>query len=321
MARPEGRFPSTAASAPDTWTSGGLRGRKTSSRFGEGDEWTASAPPDALVAEIAARQHGIVTLAQLEAAGLSEKAIRHRVRSRYITRRHSGIYQVGPVADPLAEPFAAVLACGPTGVLSHHSALHLHGLTNETPRPVHVTVTAGRPRPTGVVVHRAVLAPGERTERDGIPVTTPARAILDVAVDAKRRELDRLVEQAIVLGIADEGELQIAASAPRRGAKRVRAILADLAGPSLTRSEAERRLLELVRAAGLPAPVTNAKLGGYEVDLLWPRHRLVVEVDGYAFHGTRQAFERDRRRDAQLQLDGYRVIRVTWRQIADEQHA
>jgi very-short-patch-repair endonuclease len=91
--------------------------------------------------------------------------------------------------------------------------------------------------------------------------------------------------------------------------------------PSLTRSEAERRLLSLIRDAGLPAPRTNVRIGPYEVDMLWPAARLIVEVDGYAYHASRAAFERDRARDAELQARGYRVIRITWRQIEATAHA
>jgi very-short-patch-repair endonuclease len=94
-----------------------------------------------------------------------------------------------------------------------------------------------------------------------------------------------------------------------------------LGNPAFTRSEAERRLLALIRAAGLPPPRTNVHVGPYEVDFLWPAHRLVVEVDGFAFHSSRAAFERDRRRDADLQARGLRVTRVTWRQLEREPHA
>jgi very-short-patch-repair endonuclease len=107
----------------------------------------------------------------------------------------------------------------------------------------------------------------------------------------------------------------------RAGAAALRDVLERADEPSLTRSEAERRLLELVRRARLPAPTTNARAGRFEVDLLWPEHRLVVEVDGFAFHGTRAAFERDRRRDAELQALGYRVLRITWRQLTREPEA
>jgi very-short-patch-repair endonuclease len=106
---------------------------------------------------------------------------------------------------------------------------------------------------------------------------------------------------------------------PRRGRRALRAALEH--EPAPTRSEAERRLLALIRAARLPRPETNVVVSGYEVDLLWREQRVIVEVDGFAFHSTRQAFERDRARDAALQAAGYRVIRVTWRQIVDEPHA
>jgi very-short-patch-repair endonuclease len=115
----------------------------------------------------------------------------------------------------------------------------------------------------------------------------------------------------VIRGLAAPAEL-----ATRPGLRR-----AVVLEPRLTRSEAERRLVKLVRAARLPLPVTNTRLAGWEVDAFWPRHRVVVEVDGYAYHGNRAAFERDRRKDAALVAAGYRVVRITWRQLADEPHA
>jgi very-short-patch-repair endonuclease len=112
------------------------------------------------------------------------------------------------------------------------------------------------------------------------------------------------------------------ARSPRHpGARRLRAVLAEAAPPSLTRSQAERRLLDLVRAAGLPHPRANARVRGFEADLLWPDERLVAEVDGFAFHASRRAFERDRARDAALAAAGYTVVRVTWRQLDEAPHA
>lgn len=103
----------------------------------------------------------------------------------------------------------------------------------------------------------------------------------------------------------------------RSGVPRLRALL-DAGPPALTRSEAEERLLALVLRARLPRPRTNARVAGYEADLLWPEERLVVEVDGYAFHASRHAFEADRRRDTAFTAAGFRVIRVTWRHLTDE---
>jgi very-short-patch-repair endonuclease len=125
--------------------------------------------------------------------------------------------------------------------------------------------------------------------------------------------LARAAEQAQILGLASHAEL--AASRPSRSSRLL------YAGPQLTRSEAERRFLDLIERARLPRPRTNVRIGRYEVDLLWPEQRLIVEVDGYAFHSTRAAFERDRARDAELIAAGYHVIRVTWRQLVEEPEA
>jgi very-short-patch-repair endonuclease len=126
------------------------------------------------------------------------------------------------------------------------------------------------------------------------------------------------VEQAQILGLTTHAEIAKTLDG-QRGAAALRRALYD--EPTLTRSEAERRLLKLIAAADLPAPMTNVRVHGLEVDLLWPKERLIVEVDGFAFHSTRAAFERDRRRDARLQARGYRVLRITWRQIVHEPQA
>jgi very-short-patch-repair endonuclease len=164
-----------------------------------------------------------------------------------------------------------------------------------------------------VRVHRARERPAS-ARRHGIPLTTPERTLLDLAAVLPQRELDRAVEQAKVLHLTTRAALLRCPS--RRGIRALERALAD--EPRLTRSEAEQRLLELLRAADLPPPRTNVRVHGHEVDLLWPRERLIVEVDGFAFHSTREAFERDRRRDAALQARGYRVLRLTWRQIVHE---
>ena len=279
---------------------------------------------DALVAEIAARQHGVVTTAQLAAAGLGRRAVAHRVKHRRLTPLHRGVYLVGPNHTSLTSPMAAVLACGPTAVLSHHAAAALHGIAPERTGAIDVTVPSGRPesRP-GVRVHRTRhLASADVTEERGIRVTTVARTLVDLAGELPARELRRAVEEAQIQRKLDHLSLGEAVDQARgrRGVAALRAAV-QTAEPKLTRSEAERRLLRLVEAAYLPRPATNVRLGRYEVDALWHGERLVVEVDGFAFHSTRAAFERDRRRDAELQAAGYRVMRVTWRQLADEPEA
>ena len=153
----------------------------------------------------------------------------------------------------------------------------------------------------------------QRSLNAGVPVTTPLRTLRDLASTTTAGDLERAVEEAQVqrLVTRDEVErLRGRAGAAARGRE-----------PSLTRSEAERRLLQLVRAAQLPAPRTNVRVGRHEVDLLWPDERVIVEVDGFAFHATRTAFERDRAKDRALQAAGYLVLRITWRQLVDEPEA
>jgi len=170
-------------------------------------------------------------------------------------------------------------------------------------------------------VHRTVQAdPAEVTHRHGLPVTRPSRTLLDLAeavgpadleqalAEAERRRLVRRPALLAYLGTVQG----------RRGIPAMRAALEREGGPAFTRSEAERRLLALVRAARLPPPRANASLAGYEVDFLWAREGVVVEVDGYAYHWTRGAFESDHRRDGDLENRGHRVIRFTWLQLQRE---
>jgi very-short-patch-repair endonuclease len=156
--------------------------------------------------------------------------------------------------------------------------------------------------------------------RRGIPVTAPARTVIDLAAQSDGGLVSRAIAEAQVLRLFTERELDQALerSPNRAGSAFVRKATTTGRVTALTRSEAERRLLQLIDQSRLPRPETNARLLGYEVDLLWRRERLVVEVDGHAFHGHRAAFERDRARDQELVAAGYRVIRVTWRQLEHE---
>jgi very-short-patch-repair endonuclease len=152
-------------------------------------------------------------------------------------------------------------------------------------------------------------------------VTSVARTLLDLAEVLSARRLLRVLEEAERLRLFDLDAIDRLAgrSHGRRGLGELRLALAGMDDePPPTRSELERRFLELCRAEHLPPPAVNAWLAGFEVDALWPEQRLVVELDGYAFHGARAAFERDRVRDAAIQLAGYRVLRVTHRRLAAE---
>ena len=275
---------------------------------------------------LAERQHGVVTRAQLVAMGLESRAIDRRVKAGKLKRLHRGVYLVGLVNPAHAREMAAVLACGPGAFLSHQSAAALWNiLAQPAPAPPTVTVTARNPgRRSAIKIHRVGALPGdETTTRHRIPVTTPARTLLDLAVHASARELERAVAEAHASNRARRTQLlSLVARHPRhRGVKALRALLEADRDPALTRSEAEGRLLALIRAARLPHPDVNARVGDFVVDILWRDRRLVVEVDGFAYHSSAPAFARDHRREVDLAAAGFQVIRVSRHQIVDEPEA
>lgn len=274
------------------------------------------------VAEIAAVQDNIVTWEQLIAAGVGRGAIGYRERAGVIHRLYRGIYLVGHAPPTQAgRARAAVLACGVNAVLSHRSAAELWGLLPELEDAVDVTVIARNPgiRP-GIRRHRATELPANEIRSiRAIPVTSPARTICDLAgVDPHHAE--EALEQARVRRLVTDRQLRrvIEPAPTRAGSAFIRALLAGENGTGYTRSKAERAMRALIRSAELTKPLVNATLHGFLADFLWTDQRLVVEVDGYEFHRDRAAFERDRRRDQILTAAGYRVIRITWRQLCDQ---
>jgi very-short-patch-repair endonuclease/predicted transcriptional regulator of viral defense system len=279
--------------------------------------------PERRVVEVARRQHGCVSLAQLLDAGLSRYAVAHRVRVGWLTRRHRGVYFVGALEGPLTTPTAAVLAVGAGALLSHRSAAAVWELLPATGGPVDVTLPGREARHrAGIRVHEAsgVTADDASVHR-GLPLTSVARTLLDLADTLPPRELARAIEEAERRGLTTHAQLTSFLTSRRshRGTARLRA--ATHPTPQHTRSEAERRFLTLISKAGLPTPAANTRVAGYEVDFLWPAQRVIVEIDGYAFHSSRAAFERDRVRDAELQMRGYQVVRITWRRLTEEPEA
>jgi len=217
---------------------------------------------------------------------------------------------------------AALLACGQEAILSHRAAAGVWELPVAAFRKVEVSVIGREPasRP-GVRVYRVrALDPRDRRKHAGLALTSPARTLLDLGSVLTPRGLEQAVAEARARRLVSTTELHaVLARAPaKRGAAALRALLRREAGPALTRSAAEELLLAIVRAARLPSPETNVMVGAYEVDFLWREQRLVVEVDGYAFHSSPASFERDRRRDADLQDADFRVRRVTWRQLSED---
>jgi very-short-patch-repair endonuclease len=282
-------------------------------------------PVDLRVANVAREQRGLITWHQLLEAGVSSSAASRRIASGRLHRVHPGVFLVGhPVAPPLALELAALLVSGPGSVLSHDTAARLWGLRSAgLAGAIDVTVVGRCPsRRPGVRAHRTVrLDRADLRHRHGLALTSPARTIVDLAARVSPRELERVLADAAGRRLASGAEVRAAfARAPRRrGAPALCVLLA--ATPKLTRSEAERDFLGLVRSARLPEPQTNVRLGRFEVDCLWRAQCLVVEIDGFTYHSGARAYDRDRVRDDELEAAGYRVRRVTYSQIRDDPHA
>jgi very-short-patch-repair endonuclease len=268
--------------------------------------------PGGRLVALAERQHGVITRRQLLELGLSDDGIGRRVADGRLWRVHQGVYAVGRPGLTLEGSFmAAVLSCGPSAALSHVAAGVLSGLLRERGPRIDVTVPRGgqRRRRSVVIIHRAALPPTDVTTKHGIPVTTPARTLIDLADVLPRRRPERALDEAAYLRL-DLSDLR-----PRPG-RRGRGVLASVLrrhepGTTRTRSELEERMLILCEGFRLPAPKVNSSIEGYTVDFVWREQRLIVETDGWDSHGTRTAFERDRRRDADLLAAGWRVLRIS----------
>ena len=284
-------------------------------------------PRDLAIARLAETQHTAVSLTQLRAVGLSRAAVAKRAASGRLHRIHQGVYAVGHGRlTREGHWMAAVLAYGPSARLSHRSAAALWNLRPNNRTTTDVSVPGRSARSPRIDVHASTtLRAADCTVVDGIPCTTLARTLLDLAEVVDRRGLERAVEQAEFLRLFDLRAVEdvLARANGRRGAAVLRAVLADLAEPALTKSDLEERFLALCRAALLPSPEVNAGLviddgPPIEVDFLWRAQRLAVETDAFGTHGTRHSFERDRRRDQRLKVAGYDPLRFTRRQILKE---
>jgi Transcriptional regulator, AbiEi antitoxin len=236
-------------------------------------------PPDRQLLAVAARQHGAISALQLSELGLTRHQIAHRVSTGWLRRLHRGVYLVGPLETAHTQAIAAVLAAGRGALLAHYPAAVAWGLRPAREGPMHVTLAHGAHTRPGIRIHRATLHPNDVTRRHGIPVTSAARTLLDLAAT----ELDRALNEARVNRlVSDPSRNEQFSHYPKHPgtAALKEAIQTD---PAFTRSEAERRALELIRRARLPAPDTNAQLHGHEVDLLWREQRLIAEIDGYTY--------------------------------------
>lgn len=276
---------------------------------------------DTPLAELAREQGGPVSGGQLRDLGLSPSAVKERVRSGRLHRLHRDVFAVGHIAlTPRGHAMAAVLAGGPGAAASHRSSGALLAIRPHNGARHDVTTRTHRRSTDRIAFHRNRLHPDDVTEVDGVPCTTVARTLLDLADVVTEDQLAKAVQRAQILRILDQ--MQVADLLARANGRRGAARLRTAAGIELppTRSEFEDRFLALLRRARLPRPLVNVQVLGYEVDFHWPEQRLIVETDGFATHGTRRAFEDDRARDLTLTAAGWRVVRITWRHLIDAPH-
>jgi very-short-patch-repair endonuclease/predicted transcriptional regulator of viral defense system len=285
---------------------------------------------------VAASQEGLVTTSQLRAVGLTSEAVTRWVSTGRLHPVLRTVFALGRAAvGPRARLRAVVLACGPGTVISHRSAAWLLGLREVNPATLDVICPgqAGR-KVDGVRVHVVPYPePTEVRTASGIPCTTVARTIVDLAGTHGIDKLREAVEMAATRRVLDVAAVEaVLDNGPRRrGAPALRIVLdewrpvAEAARYSTVRSLFEAKLLPLIAAAGLPIPQMNARVRTteriLEVDLFWPEQKFVVEADSRRHHAIEVAFERDHKRTRELITAGYGVLRVSWREAEREPHA
>ena len=278
--------------------------------------------------ELAERQHGVFTRGQLIARGVGPKVIDRCLTEHRIEPVYRGVHAFSrELLSCEGRWMAAVLAAGAGAVLSHQSAATLWGIRRPQAGPIHVTTRRKVARRPGLVLHFIPFGEDEVTVHAEIPVTTASRTLFDIAHYVRPHELERAMREAEYRRLNEGASLDALAERyrGRTGMRAVRRLLDAGWSAAPTRSELEADFMVFIDRYDLPPPERNALIDlptrRVEVDLLWRSARLVVELDGYASHGTKHAFEDDRERDRMLQLAGLRVVRVTWRQLHRDQRA
>ena len=266
----------------------------------------------------AARTGGVVTSSTLRTCGFSKPVITAAVRRGFLTRWGRGVYLVGPLTDDLTEARAAAIAV-PHGTLGFEVGAQLAHIGPIAAPPLDVIVSPTRRADRGGLrMHRIDLSPRDITRLQGLPATTPAVTLVHLARTLPALPLERAVQEAFAKRLTGAKQLATALDRHRggRGTARLRRML-ELGVDDL-RSKAERELRRWIRAASLPNPVFNAQIGPWMVDALWPAHRLAVEINGYAAHGSPWSHDRDHRKEQYLLAEGLATRRFTALQAIDE---
>jgi very-short-patch-repair endonuclease len=278
---------------------------------------------DGRIAALAGRQRTIVSHQQLIALGCSRRVIAHWVNRGRLQLVFFAVYSVvcGEL-PPLAREQAALLACGERSFLSHHTAAAIWGLRRPLPVEVQVSVV-GRRCSSRKGMRRHEIHEIDREElrhHEGLWVSSPERAILEIAGALPAPDVAAAIDDGLAGKVLNRRKLAdvLARHRGRRGAGRLAAVLAGGTGRTITRSRAERAFLKLIRDARLPAPQVNEPFGRWELDFVWPEHRLVVEIDGYGFHSGPRAFHRDHEKDLALADARLDVRRFTRHHVVEQ---
>jgi very-short-patch-repair endonuclease len=266
---------------------------------------------------LARGQHGVVSRGQLVSLGFSADAIRHRLHTGRLHELHRGVYAVGrPDVGWLGRAMAATLACGPEARLSHRSAAALWGLWPRSDEAIDVAVPRGAFHTrAGIRLHRRSALDPPRFV-DSIPVGDPISILIDLATCLEDEELEGCVNEADHRNLVKTPRLRAALDsvAPRRGTGRLRRLL-DSQTFSRSQTALERRFLPIARAAGLPKPAAQRRLGRYRVDFHWPALGLVVETDSLTYHRTVADQTTDLERDQAHARAGLRTVRFNHDQV------
>jgi hypothetical protein len=267
----------------------------------------------------------VVGRRQLLALGLGRRTIVGRLERGQLHEVYRGVYVVGVRRiSTRGRWMAAVLAAGEGAVLSHHSAGRLWRLLPPAAGCVEVTRRRGELEREGIVGHRSPLRDDEWLVEDGIPVTSPFRTVFDLASVLDKRGLERAWHEAEVRGLRDRVSLPMLLERypGRRGSRNLRSLLESPEPVGFTRNDFEEGFVAFADSYGLRRPRMNGTLAlrgrFFEIDALWEDERVAVELDSRSVHGTNRNFESDKQRDRILLAEGWRTVRVTWRQLKDE---
>jgi hypothetical protein len=274
-----------------------------------------------VIARIAGLQHGIATWAEMLAAGVSEKEVRHRVRIGLLIRVHRGVYSVGH--RPLtveAWYMAAVKACGDGAVLCGRAAAYLLGILKSPSPPPPEVATRNQRRIDGLVTRRLKLNRRDVTRHKGIPCTSPARTLVDLAADTDDDAFARLCHEAGVK--YDTTPRQVKEALARRGrVKGAARIMRVMEGKTqVTLSVFERGFLDALEAADLPLPdQVNKRVGSKRIDCRWTKHGVTVELVSYRFHNSKYSWDQDHERKRQARARGDKWRSFTYDDVFKDQ--